>query len=86
MWRGDSKELFYISGSQLMAVDVKTDGAAFESGIPKVLFETRPVSAARRNRYVVTTNGQRFLINTLVEDSATSAFTVVVNWMAEVKR
>jgi Tol biopolymer transport system component len=31
-WRGDGRELFYVSGSTLMAVEVKTDGASFDPG------------------------------------------------------
>jgi hypothetical protein len=34
-WRRDGKELFYHFGDGYFAVDVKTDGASFEAGIPK---------------------------------------------------
>ncbi len=39
-WRRDGKELFYISGNRVMAVDI-SDSPAFHSGPPKALFETR---------------------------------------------
>src|SRR4029077_6629677 len=41
-WRRDGGELFYVAGDgQMMAVVVKTSGAAFEQGTPKALFKTR---------------------------------------------
>ena len=61
-WRRDGKELLYVSGSTLMAVDVKTDGVSFEAGIPKPLFEVDVDANARRNRFVATRDGQRFLV------------------------
>ena len=79
------KELFYLAGAKLMAVEVKTDSSTFEAGIPKALFEAR-LGTVHRNRYVVAANGQRFLLNTLVEESATSPITVVLNWTTGLKR
>ena len=38
-WRRDGKELFYQFDDSYFAVDVKTDGASFEAGIPRPLFE-----------------------------------------------
>ncbi len=34
-WRRDGKELYFISGSKLKAVEVNVSGANFEAGIPK---------------------------------------------------
>jgi hypothetical protein len=83
-WRADGKGLYYVSGSKLMAAAVKTDGAAFEAGVPRVLFEARFVPLqARRNRYVAARDG-RFLVNTLPEDTQPerSSISVLVNWQA----
>ena len=81
-WRHDGRELFYLSGSRtvLMSVDVKTDGPAFEVGTPKPLFEVRLVTAPRRNRYVVSRDGQRFL--TVARPEGAAPMTVVLNWTA----
>lgn len=79
-WRGDGKELFYLSGSTLLAVDVKTDGASFEAGIPKPLFEIRLLPEVRRNRYVVARDGQRFLVNTTLGQTS-EPIHVLVNWL-----
>jgi eukaryotic-like serine/threonine-protein kinase len=81
-WRADGKELYYVSGSKLMAVPVKTDGAGFEAGVPRVLFEARLVaSQVHRNRYVAARDG-RFLVNVLPEQTQTerSSISVLVNW------
>lgn len=83
-WRADGKELFYISGQKMMAVEVKARGQEFEAGIPKALFEA-PLGAIYRNPYVVVGSGQRFLINTPVEEAA-SPITLVVNWTAGLRR
>lgn len=68
MWRGDGKELFYMEGNKLMAVDVNGDGESFRADIPKALFEARLPPVQLRNRYLVTADGKRFLMNTLVEE------------------
>ena len=89
-WRRDGKELFYMAGNgKVMAVDVKT-APRFEAGIPHVLFESHisnPV-AANAFRYDVSADGQRFLINMQVRSEATAPqpVTVVLNWLAGVKK
>ncbi|MBZ5500329.1 MAG: protein kinase [Acidobacteriia bacterium] len=82
-WRYDGKELYYVSGNKLLAVPVKTDGASFEAGVPRVLFEARFAGGGRRNRYVAARDG-RFLVNTLPEQTQTerSSISVLVNWQA----
>ena len=69
-----------------MAVEVKTDGSIFQAGIPKPLFEVRVGTAARRNHCVAAANGKRFLVVQLLEQAASTPITVVVNWLAAVKR
>ena len=92
---GDGKELFYLAPDQkLMAVVIKAD-STFEPSVPKVLFETRrfglapgisiPPYGVSRNQYVVTADGQRFLINQGVGTSS-APITVVVNWTAGLKQ
>jgi dipeptidyl aminopeptidase/acylaminoacyl peptidase len=69
-WRRDGKELFYVSGvaavsgaspGTINAVTVSADGASFVAGRPRPLFEVL-LPEQRRNRYVVTGDGQRFLV------------------------
>ena len=84
-WSQDGKQLFYLSGERLTAVPVKTEGAQFEAGLPRFLFEVR-LPAILRNRYVVSANGQRFLVNALVDQPQQGPMTVLVNWPAALKR
>ncbi len=84
-WRGDSKELFYVARGKLMAVEVKTGASTFEAGIPRTLFAPPLASDQRRNRYVVTADGKRFLVRTPVGETS-MPITVVMNWTAAVKR
>jgi len=80
-WRRDGREIFYIESSRLMAADVRTDGASFHSGVPRVLFEpSLDPRAGMRNRYVVSPDGQRFLIVALAEQTGPTPLTVVLNW------
>src|SRR6266545_1641979 len=61
-------------------------GTVFEAGVPKALFETRIlVLTTFRNHYVVTGDGQRFLINSGLEETSTP-ISVVVNWTEDLKR
>jgi eukaryotic-like serine/threonine-protein kinase len=92
-WRRDGKELFYYApDGKLMAVEVKSgprDGrqeASFEAGSPRVLFEFRSGSVQPFRSYAVTADGQRFLLNTIVDESGGAPLTVVVNWTAGLKR
>jgi Tol biopolymer transport system component len=88
-WRRDGKELFYIAPDRkLMSVDVKAGPAGFEVNSPKVLFDA-PVDVANANntnRYEVSTDGQRFLINGPSENVSSGYITVVVNWLADQKK
>ncbi len=81
-WRRDGKELYFESNSSYFAVDVKTDGASFEAGIPRLLFEAPTIfsSTGGAQPYVVTHDGQRFLILTPAEKNTTAPIEVMVNW------
>jgi Tol biopolymer transport system component len=88
-WRRDGKELFYISVDQkMMAVPVTFDGGSFGAGVPRALFdvEVAEVSAPFPTEYTVTSDGQRFLVNTIVEQTSQPTLTVVLNWSEELKR
>ncbi|MEP6707320.1 MAG: protein kinase [Pyrinomonadaceae bacterium] len=85
-WRGDGKEIFYRAAeNKLMAVEVNGEGASLEVGAVWALFEARPGGPG--NVYDVTADGQRFLVNTALEQKAPSApITLVINWTADLKR
>jgi dipeptidyl aminopeptidase/acylaminoacyl peptidase len=85
-WRRDGRELFYYAADgKLMATPVRS-GEGFELGAPVSLFEFRAGTlGAIFAAYAVTGDGQRFLINALVETEPNAPLTVVVNW-AEAKK
>jgi hypothetical protein len=62
--------------------EVKSSAASFETGTPQGLFDTgvRGLFLDRRNHYVVTRDGQRFLVNVTAEDDNVAPITVVMNW------
>jgi eukaryotic-like serine/threonine-protein kinase len=85
-WRRDGKELFYLAPDRkLMAVEVKM-GSTFETSAPKTLFQTQVVRYEAPNRYVVTGDGQRFLVNSPVEEVSQTPITVVLNWTAGLRK
>jgi serine/threonine protein kinase/Tol biopolymer transport system component len=82
-WRRDGRELFYLGGRprKLMTVDVRAVGATFQAGVPRALFEANLDPRANvRNRYVVSPDGQRFLIIAPAEQAGPTPLTVVLNW------
>lgn len=85
-WRDDGREIFYVGpDNRLMAASVTATGAAFHVGEVRPLFQTRAV-LPERYPYDVSKDGQRFLINTLAEQTGpASPITVVVNWSAMLK-
>ncbi len=87
MWGKDGKELFYLApDKKLMAVDVQGAGAKFERGIPKPLFTTDVDFYASVNRFAVTADGQRFLINCSVDGKNEKPVAVIVNWTSEIRK
>ncbi|MGH9849519.1 MAG: protein kinase domain-containing protein, partial [Blastocatellia bacterium] len=87
LWRRDGRELTYISAdNKLMVVEV-TLGEEVKYGTPMELFalDTIWVETIGRGR-AMTGDGQRFLFVTSAEETSLTPFTVVQNWMAEVKK
>jgi Tol biopolymer transport system component len=81
-WRADGREIYYLSENRtLMAVAVRP-GPAFD--VPKPLFQTRvsPGVTSNRTHYVVSRDGQRFLVNTQANDLTATPITLVLNWTA----
>ena len=68
-----------------MAVEI-TPGAELKAGAPKELFAPSSYRMIAERGYTLTGDGQRFLFVTSADDSSVPPFTVVLNWMAEVKK
>jgi len=82
-WRADGRELFYLApDGTLMSVDIQTSGNEVQVSRRRALFRTPiPISGElnmRRNHYVPTADGQRFLMN--AADADERSIRVLVNW------
>jgi eukaryotic-like serine/threonine-protein kinase len=88
-WRGDGKELFYLSSDgKVMAVPV-TGGTNFDAGAPVALFQANARETAATTEqtfYDVTRDGQRFLINTEVKQTEVEPMSIVLNWAAKLNK
>jgi Tol biopolymer transport system component len=84
-WRGDGKELFYVTADgMLISVAIDAD-RTFESGAPQRLFQTMfrgGVSAS----YTVSPDGKRFLMNVPPGVEDLTPITVVLNWTALLRK
>jgi len=89
VWSSDGKQLYYLAlDGRIMAVEVKP-GSAFAAGLPVPLFDSglRPEGLTEsRSSFVVSDDGQRFLVNTIAEEAAHVPITVVVNWAAGLRK
>ncbi|RPI18030.1 MAG: hypothetical protein EHM61_28985 [Acidobacteria bacterium] len=84
-WRGDGKELFYLSLDRaMMAVNVREGATGPEIGIPAVLVSAKELGAVVQgpdfDDYAVTTDGQRFLVKRPVGEANPQRIHVLLNW------
>jgi len=86
-WRRDGKELFYVSAdSKMMAVDVNGSGPAFSVGSPSPLFGVRIRDQFLGIPYDVSADGQRFLVNTFLDQTTPPSISLVLNWPRLIKK
>ena len=88
-WRGDGKELFYLSSDGKMMAAPVTIGAHFDAGTPIALFQAAPLQPfALPDQFIydVSRDGQRFLIITPVKQAETAPMSVVLNWTAKLNK
>jgi Tol biopolymer transport system component len=84
-WRADGRELYFVSrDNTLMAATVNGQGQDFVVGTLRALFNLRP--NAGRDPYDVSADGERFLVNTVVETAPPPPITLVVNWPAALRQ
>ena len=87
-WSPDGRELFYIAGDgRLTAVAVRTapDGLSVEARVKTPLFVPRFPRLATAGilsglQYSVSSDGQRFLVSTVIEESGTLPIGIILNW------
>ena len=81
-WRRDGKELFYVGpGSEFMAIKIEAKGNAFSVSEARPLFRQSLANGAFP--YDVSSDGQRFLVNSFGENQTSP--TLIVDWMELLK-
>jgi hypothetical protein len=85
-WNPNGRELFYVAADdQLTAVPIRvgSNGTTLEPGTPVALFATTVGSRAintNRHQYMVSPDGQSFVMNSVVGETTASPITVILNW------
>ncbi len=89
-WSKTGHELFYVlsGGGALLAVPYTVDKNSFQPGKPEVLFTDKFEVRAPFTSYDVTPDGQHFVVFQFAggRSAPSSAPTVVLNWLDEVRR
>ena len=80
-WRGDERELYYVSPEGMMAVPI-TPGPPLVVGRPTLLFTGEFVRIQGKN-YDVTRDGQRFLMVQTTPRDRPNEISVVLNWQQD---
>jgi hypothetical protein len=73
---------------KMMAVAVTT-GSSFKPGSPVALFQThrrQPVSSQDHFSYDVSSDGQKFLIITKMDEANAAPLSVLLNWASEMEK
>jgi hypothetical protein len=84
-WSDDGSEIFYLDpGQHLVSVFVET-GDTFRAGMPEVLFQARLYQRQQRSRYVVSADGQSFLMLSPMETHSQPPTRIVLNWTASLE-
>ena len=84
-WRADGREMFYVGPArQIFSVKIEP-GAAPKFSLPEKLFDAQDMitELITRNRYLVTRDGQKFLIVARQGVAKLGATTVVLDWLSE---
>jgi len=78
--------LYYLSPEQrLMRVEVQT-GDAFDASVPEPMFVANLRPIPTNNRYLLSPDGERFLMLSSLREDTTPPTTIVINWTAELGR
>jgi Tol biopolymer transport system component len=79
-WRGDGRELFYVSGQTLMSVSVRAGRDVIEAATPKPLLRLPAPSASVTSSYDVGKEGRAFLVREPLESP--QPLQLIENWPA----
>jgi eukaryotic-like serine/threonine-protein kinase len=85
-WRKDGKELFFQSTDQeMMAVEFRENGDSLQLGTPHILFKATTVSGSS-GPFTVSPDGQKFVMNILMNQGGSEPLTLVTNWTADLRK
>ncbi len=89
-WRGDGKELFYLSlDGALMSVDVRDGSNGIEVGMPNMLIPAAELRAVTEgpdySDYAVSSDGRRFLFKVPAAHDEGQRIHVLLDWPSLVK-
>jgi eukaryotic-like serine/threonine-protein kinase len=82
-WRNDGREFYYLTPDGTLMAAAVNPGPTFEFAAPQPLFETGlrfPQHKIWMDQYAVSRDGQRFLLNRRVAETASGAITAVIPW------
>jgi eukaryotic-like serine/threonine-protein kinase len=84
-WRGDGRELFYVTPDGVLMSASVSAGSAFRMTESRQLFEQAAVALDFNNplsssRYDVTRDGQRFLLRMAADSGVPEPIVVLLNW------
>jgi hypothetical protein len=86
LWRADGRELFFVADDRkFYAVDITDTAGSFDFGLPRYLFDMRANVFNSRNAYVPSRDGQRFLVN-MILNTDDAPINVVSNWSVALQR
>jgi eukaryotic-like serine/threonine-protein kinase len=84
-WSRDGRELFFSNDvGEVLAVDVRQNGAALQLGTPRKVLKASMVGGPE-GPFAVSPDGKKVLINEIGNDTVHLPLTVVTNWTAELE-
>jgi hypothetical protein len=81
-WSADGREIFYLDATENLVTVPVSIGATFKAGLPETLFDAGLFPVLARRRYLVTDDGERFLMLSPVAGESIQPISVVLNWQA----
>jgi hypothetical protein len=82
-WSADGRELFYLEGNQVIAVNV-TPGSTINTGSPHVIGTKSDADAPAG--YDVARDGRFLMVRPVQSEDVFRQINVVINWFSELKR
>jgi eukaryotic-like serine/threonine-protein kinase len=80
-WRKDGKEIFFIGpDNKLFAAEIRSE-ENFDADTPKPLFTINErFMGPERSNYAVSSDGQRFLVNTMIDTPGLKPIQLLIHW------